>query len=392
MTPARFVFRDPDLTDLTSTGNTSFCPTSEDSTAKDFGNSPAYSPTMPSAGTKSCREILKESVSSVARGSTSDVTSSFSSSAAVDTVTTRTSTTELSSTQHLQQTRETQGPPTCIRRSSSSSSGRVSFGTIEIHVVEPVPVPDTTAGPAVDTCLSESETAQTSAISTSAGDAKEEEETSSSSSNAVEGNPCLPSLKASAQHVDPTTTQTCHENKDTNSFTEKEKAKDTSADDEQQPNDLPTPPKEEKSAAPKQEPIKCGLETYERLRPPRRSRTELFLDAVRERSRRKLSHQPLSEEVIEAQKGLADKKNNSQAAATAAIVDGGGGHVDNNHCTLRRSDAVMTRSSHLSLEATKNRRSKRLDRLQGAAEGEIEKSETGGLRSWSSNYGGGARL
>ena len=134
------------------------------------------------------------------------------------------------------------------------------------------------------------------------------------------------------------------------------------------------------------------VETYERLRPPRRSRTELFLDAVRERSRRKLSHQPLSEEVIEAQKGLADKKNNSQAAATAAIVDGGGGHVDNNHCTLRRSDGVMTRSSNLSLEATKNRRSKRLDRLQGAAEGEIEKSETGGLRSWSSNYGGGARL
>ena len=383
MTPARFVFRDPALT---STGTTSFCPTSDDSTAKDY--SPAYSPTMPSAGTKSCRGILKESVSSVARGSTSAVTSSLSSSAAVDTVT-RTSTTELSSTQHLHQTQEKQGPPTCIRRSSSNSSGRVSFGTIEIHVVEPVPVPDTTAGPAVDTCLSESERAQTSAISTSAGDAE-----SSSSSNAVEKKPSLPSLKASAQHVDPTSTQTCHENKDTNSVTEKEKAKDTSVDDEQQPNDLPTPPKgEEKSATPKQEPIKCGLETYERLRPPRRSRTELFLDAVRERSRRKLSHQPLSEGVIEAQKGLADKKNNSQAAATAAVVDGGGGHVDNNHCTLRRSsDAVMTRSSNLSLEATKNRRSKRLDRLQGAAVGEIEKSETGGLRSWSSNYGGGARL
>lgn len=166
---------------------------------------------------------------------------------------------------------------------------------------------------------------------------------------------------------------------------------DITTDDKQQPNDSPTPPKEEKSAAPKQEPIKCGLEIYERLRPPRRSRTELFLDAVRERSRRKLSHQPLSEEVIEAQKGLADEKNNSQAAA-AAIVDGGSGHVDNDHCTLRRSDAVMWRSSNLSLEAKKNRRSKRLDELQGAAEGVIERSETGGLRSWSSNYGGGARL
>ena len=175
------------------------------------------------------------------------------------------------------------------------------------------------------------------------------------------------------------------------SATETEKARDITADDGQQPNDVPTPPKEEKSVAPKQGPIKCGLETYERLRPPRRSRTELLLDAVRERSRRKLTHQPLSEEVIEAQKGLADKKNDSQAAATAAIADGGG-HVDNNHCTLRRSDAVMSRSSNLSLEATKNRRSKRLDQLQSAAEGEIERSETGGLRSWSSNYGGGARL
>ena len=170
------------------------------------------------------------------------------------------------------------------------------------------------------------------------------------------------------------------------SATETEKARDITADDGQQPNDVPTPPKEEKSVAPKQGPIKCGLETYERLRPPRRSRTELLLDAVRERSRRKLTHQPLSEEVIEAQKGL-----DSQAASTAAIADGGG-HVDNNHCTLRRSDAIMSRSANLSLEATKNRRSKRLDQLQGAAEGEIERSETGGLRSWSSNYGGGARL
>ena len=376
---------------------TTFRPTSASSdsigAAKAFGESPACSPTMPSAGARSCRDILKESASAAGASASSADASSATTASLASSPSTRTTellSTATTSTQRHTQKQEKQGSPTCIRRSSSNSS-RVSFGTIEIHVVDPIPVivpADTTNGEASH---------QSSTKSTISGETKEEETSSSSmvqqkapgTFSSLHGHASTKekaSLESSSQHAIPTSSQTCsyQEKEDTSAVTKKATCKDTTTDYEQQPKDLPTPPKEENSTASKQEPIKCGLETYERLRPPRRSRTELFLDAVRERSRRKLSHQPLSEEVTETQKDLADK-HHSKAAVAAA-------DVDNNDCTLRRSDAVTSRSSNLSLEATKNRRSKRLDQLQGAAEGEIERSETGGLRSWSSNYGGGARL
>ena len=352
--------------------------TSDDGTAKGFGDSVHACPSaMPIVGARRCRDILKESASAAVPSSVTDTTLASSIAAPADDAA-ATGENQTIALQNDSNTQEEKKSPPSARRSSSSSS-RVSFGTIEIHVVEPIPVSESAS------VASESKQARTLTTPDDAG----EEESSSSFTAAKSSRPTSPpnNYYARANEV-PLDTSSRHI-KPVSQTVQKEQSPGLSSSPTQET--ATSPPATTASAArtaPKPKTIKCGLEIYERLRPPRRSRTELLLDAVRERSRRKLSHQPLSEDVAEAHRVFGEKHH--PESATVAAVDVG--HVDNNHCTLRRSDAVLSDPSNLSLEATKNRRSKRLERLRGAAEGEIERSEAGGLRGWSSNFGGGPRL
>ena len=103
---------------------------------------------MPSAGAaKSCKDILKESaVPSVDQNETAtSLASSLVAAAAGRASSTRTTTTgeccehQATGPQHAQQRKESVTP--CARRRSSSNnsiSSKVSFGTIEIHVVDPI--------------------------------------------------------------------------------------------------------------------------------------------------------------------------------------------------------------------------------------------------------------
>ena len=303
---------------------------------------------MLSAGAaKSCKDILKESaVPSVDQSATGECC-------------------EYQGTgpQHAQQKKESATP--CPRRRSSSNnsiSSKVSFGTIEIHVVEPIAI---SASTTFD-CGAEDLSSSSSAATISSP------RPSSPPSN--HGSEEVAALDNSSQDATPASQTSSHKQQPQ----PKQSPNNTIATQEIST----SPPTVATAATATEPPIKCGLETYERLRPPRRSRTELLLDAVRQRSRRKLSHQALGHDVIEAQKSLDEKHHPQLSATNSSRVD------TNNRCTLSRSDAVMSRSSNLSLEATKNRRSKRLKRLQSAADGEIERSSTGGLRGWSSNFGG----
>jgi hypothetical protein len=308
---------------------------------------------MLSAGAaKSCKDILKESaVPSVDQSATGECCEY-----------------QATGPQHAQQRKESATP--CARRRSSSSnnsiSSKVSFGTIEIHVVEPIAI---SASTTFD-CGAEDLSSSSSAAATISSPSRPSSPPSNHGSEEVP----VVALHNSSQDATPASQTSSHKQQPQ----PKQSPNNTIAKQE-----ISTSPTTVATAATATEPpIKCGLETYERLRPPRRSRTELLLDAVRQRSRRKLSHQALGHDVIEAQKCLDQKHHPQLSATNSSRVD------TNNRCTLSRSDAVMSRSSNLSLEATKNRRSKRLKRLQSAADGEIERSSTGGLRGWSSNFGG----
>ena len=331
---------------------------------------------MPSAGAaKSCKDILKESaVPSVDQNETAtSLASSLVAAAAGRASSTRTTNTgeccehQATGPQHAQQRKESVTP--CARRRSSSNnsiSSKVSFGTIEIHVVDPI-----------------AESASTTF------DCGAEDLSSSSTAAKISSPTCRPSSSPPSNHGSDEEVAALDNSSQDATPASQTLSRKQQPQPKQSPNntiatqEISTPPPTvATTATATKQPIKCGLETYERLRPPRRSRTELLLDAVHQRSRRKLSHQALGQDIIEAQKS-DEKHHSAQLSATVSSrVD------DNNRCTLSRSDAVMSRSSHLSLEATKNRRSKRLKRLQSAADGEIERSGTGGLRGWSSNFGG----